>query len=84
MSKAQAVRNKYEKAPTGRLLARFAASAGRVCLGVANAVAVGWGLAAAAGVAWGAVGQVLGAHDQATAGELTLPFFFLFELVVTL
>lgn len=53
MSKAQAVRNKYEKAPTGRLLARFAASAGRVCLGVANAVAVGWGLAAAAGVAWG-------------------------------
>lgn len=81
MIKAQAVRNKYEKAPTARLLARFAASAGRVCLGVANVVAVGWGLAAA-GVAWGAVGQVVGAHDQATAGELTRPFFFLLELLI--
>lgn len=83
MIKSQAVRNKYEKAPTWRLLARLTDSAGRVCLGVANAVAVAYGLAAA-GVAWGAVGQVVGAHNQATAGELSRPFFFLFELVVTL
>lgn len=81
MTKAQAVRNKYEKAPTGRLLARLAASASRICLGVANVVAVGWGLAAA-GVAWGAVGQILGAHSQATAGEMMRPFFFLFELLI--
>ena len=83
MSKAQAVHNKYEKAPTARLLARFAASASRVCLGVANVVAVAYGLAAA-GVAWGAVGQILGAHSHATTGEMARPFFFLFELVVTL
>lgn len=83
MIKAQAVRNKFEKAPTGRLLARLADSASRVCLGVANAVAVAYGLAAA-GVAWGVVGLVLGAHNQATAGELVRPFFFLFGLVVTL
>ena len=81
MIKAQAVRNKYEKAPTGRLLALFAASASRVCLGVANAVAVAYGLAAT-GVAWGAVGQILGAHSQATAGELSRPFFFLFDLLI--
>ena len=83
MTKAQAVRNKYEKAPTGRLLARLAAGASRVFLGVANAVAVAYGMAAA-GVAWGAVGQVVGAHNQAAAGELSRPFFFLFELIVTL
>ena len=83
MRKAQAVRNKYGKAPAARLLARFAASASRVCLGVANAVAVGWGLAAAA-CGWGVAGRILGAHNQATAGEMMRPFFFLFELVVTL
>lgn len=83
MIKSQAVRNKYEKAPTARMLARLAAGASRVCLGVANVVAVAYGLAAA-GVAWGIVGMVLGAHNQATAGEMMRPFFFLFELVVTL
>lgn len=83
MIKSQAVRNKYDRAPTARLLARFAASASRVCLGVANVVAVGWGLAAAA-CGWGVVGMVLGAHNHATAGEMMRPFFFLFELVVTL
>lgn len=81
MIKSQAVRNKYEKAPTARLLARFAASASRVFLGVANVVAVAYGLAAA-GVAWGAVGQILGAHSQAAAGEMVRPFFFLFELLI--
>lgn len=83
MIKSQAVRNKYEAAPTGRVLARSVAGASRVCLGVANAVAVGWCLAAVAG-AWGAVGLVLGAHSHTTAGEMMRPFFFLFELVVTL
>lgn len=83
MIKAQAVRNKYEKAPTARMLARFAASASRVCLGVANVVAVAWGLAAAA-CGWGVAGLILGAHSKATAGEMVRPFFFLFELVVTL
>ena len=83
MIKAQAVRNKYEKAPTGRLLARFAASASRVCLGVANVVAVAWGVSAVAG-GWGVAGLILGAHSQATAGEMMRPFCFLFELVVTL
>ena len=83
MIKSQAVRNKYDRAPTARVLARFAASASRVCLGVANAVGVAYGLAAA-GVAWGVAGRILGAHNQATAGEMMRPFFFLFELVVTL
>lgn len=83
MIKSQAVRNKYGKAPTGRLLARLAASASRICLGVTNVVAVAWGLAAAA-CGWGVAGLILGAHSQATAGEMMRPFFFLFELVVTL
>lgn len=83
MIKSQAVRNKYDKAPTGRMLARLTGSASRVCLGVANAVAVGWGLAAVAG-AWGATGLILGAHSHTTAGDMMRPFFFLFELIVTL
>lgn len=83
MIKSQAVRNRYGKAPSARVLARLANSASRVCLGVANVVAVGWGVSAVAG-GWGVAGLILGAHSQATAGEMVRPFFFLFELVVTL
>jgi len=83
MIKSQAVRNKYDKSPTARIAARMADSAARVCLGVLNAVAVGWALAAV-GIAWGALGYILGAHGHATALALGQPFGFLFSLVATM